>query len=504
MKKIAAPLFVSIVLLLAFVTCNSSASIDKTAANEDDTSKTEKQTTYERIRLINGTFLGNEKRNFYGDSIPSKLDIIWQTSLGSGKTVRAKGLVTWSGAGWTGQPLYVIEDSVPYLIQGAYDHHLKKINAQTGKIVWQYAYDDVIKGTGTIWKNSASATDENKYIILQGSRRGLDNTTSSKYIPSYRAISYLTGKELWRYNSVKTRSQSRDVDGSALVIDDYAYLGLENGLFIVFNPDPDNADTLAGMLQPQVLYEDTFFTAFDIKEHGSNLVIESSPSRLNDRVYVTSGTGHVYGYNIITKSLEWDFYIGADLDGSPTVTSDSCILVSLEKEYITGCGGVFKLNPALPPESAVVWYYPVENKAFAEWKGGVLSTVTVNDYYNDGSYKSLAVFSSLDGNLYVVDHKSIAPDKMATGPDNLTKYPTPELVFKTHTSPSISTPIIIKNRIVTAGYQGLFLYEFDKNYNFKLLDSKNLGSMEATPVAVGGRVYIASRNGFLYCFGNKN
>ncbi len=64
------------------------------------------------------------------------------------------------------------------------------------------------------------------------------NSFDDQYIPSYRAVSYMTGKELWQMNSKKTDSYSRDVDGSALVVNDTAYLALENALFTVFNPNP--------------------------------------------------------------------------------------------------------------------------------------------------------------------------------------------------------------------------------------------------------------------------
>jgi hypothetical protein len=50
--------------------------------------------------------------------------------------------------------IIVKENGELYLIQGAYDHHLKKIKAVTGKIVWQYEFDDVIKRTASLWHNT--------------------------------------------------------------------------------------------------------------------------------------------------------------------------------------------------------------------------------------------------------------------------------------------------------------------------------------------------------------
>jgi len=451
------------------------------------------------------TFLGNEKRNFYGNSLPTKLEVIWKINLGKGETVisRKIGTQIWAGAGWTGQPLLVMENNVPYLIQGAYDHNLKKINAQTCEIVWQYQFDDVVKGTGTIWENKNCENFEDKYVILQGSRLGLGNYLDSKHIPSYRAISYITGKELWRLDVKWTDSYSRDVDGSALVINDTAYLGLENSLFTVFDPDYRYATVKDNMLQPRIFQELKLYEKEDVIFHKNNIVTESSPCLLNSMIYITSGSGHVYGYNRNTKKLEWDFYIGSDMDGSPVVTSDSCLLVSVEKQYIKGKGGAFKLDPSKSPEKSVVWFFPTENKEFSGWEGGIIGSIGVNDYYNKGNFPYLAAFSAIDGYLYIADHKSIKEGQKVLGPDNYSTYNTPEILFKKNIGPSISTPIIINDKLVAAGYNGIHLFEFDKNMNFQLLD-KVMGSFEATPVAFNNKIYIASREGFLFCFGEKN
>lgn len=159
---------------------------------------TDAQKNNENIELIIPTFLGNWQRNYYGNEAPTKLKTIWRTYLGKGKTVISKkiGEKEWAGTGWTGQPLIVKENNNLFLILGCYDHHLKKINAHNGKIVWQYLFDDVIKGTGTIWENKNAVGDKDKYVVLQGSRRGLKNDLYSKIVPSFRGISYLTGEEV--------------------------------------------------------------------------------------------------------------------------------------------------------------------------------------------------------------------------------------------------------------------------------------------------------------------
>ena len=78
-----------------------------------------------------------------------------------------------------------------------------------------------------------------------------------------------------------------------------------------------------------------------------------------------------------------------------------------------------------------------------------------------------------------------------------------QLVFKYKTGPSISTPIIVGNKIVAATYNGIYLFEHDEKMKFKLLAHYQTGSIEATPIVHNKKIYVASRDGSLYCFGEK-
>ncbi|MCR9172823.1 MAG: SPOR domain-containing protein [bacterium] len=457
------------------------------------------------IQILNGTFLGNDQRNYYGDSIGNDLTELWKLHLGTGVTNLADGPVEWSGAGWTGQPLIVREHNKKFLLLGCYDHNLKKIDASSGELVWSYAYDDVIKGTGSIWDNPKAETPEDRLVVLQGSRLGNQNSLSAPSVYSYRAVSYMTGKELWRMNSKRSSSYSRDVDASAITINDTAYIGLENGSFISFGPGKEYLKPIASTAyyEPSVFQELPLYEKEDVWNHGGNLVTEASPARIGDRIYIASGSGHVYGYNLKTKTIDWTFDIGSDLDGSPVVTSDGCLLITVEKQYISGKGGVFKLDPSKSPEESVVWYFPTGDREFADWKGGVIGSVAINDSYNDGQYPSMAVFTGIDGTMYLVDHQSIDPNKTCPGPNNKHTYPMPKLLDQRKIGPSISTPIFVRNKIVAAGYHGLHLFTVNDQGEI-VSDVKRNGVFEASPVADRGNIYIASRNGYLYCLGSES
>lgn len=451
------------------------------------------------------TFLGNSQRNYYGNEAPNRLELIWKQNLGTGYTVVANEKHAWSGCGWTGQPLLVRENGKLMLIQGAYDHHLKKIDAADGHIVWQYLFDDVIKGTGTILYRPLEKNIHENLLVLQGSRRGTENSMGSPKIYSFRAVSFTTGEEIWRLNVPRTPSYSRDVDASALVISDTIYIPLENATLTILKNDAEARNCDDGFCHPQILSSHVLYTTMDCQRHNGNLVAESSPARLGDHLYISAGSGHVYGYDLNRQSVDWDFFIGSDMDGSVVITSDSCLLVSVEKQYIPGHGGVFKLNPARPPSEAVVWYFPVPDFQLGGWQGGVIGSCSVNDQTRLPDDPLLAAFTGINGFVYVVDYSQIDTTSIPVwGPMLKRQYPTPKMVFQFKIGSSISTPLLVKDKLIAAGYGGVYLFKMGPDHGFTLLDHVPGRPFEATPVVWDRRIYSGSRDGYLYCFGEKS
>lgn len=457
------------------------------------------------IKLIIPTFLGNEERNYYGNIAPESLDIIWKTKLGCGKTVfpnKDQEVRDMCGAGWTGQALLIEDQGELYLIQGAYDYNLRKIKAKTGEVVWKYPYDDVIKSTGCVWVNpNRTKDDPDKIVIFQGSRRGFKVPLHEKYIFSYRAISFRTGKELWRYNSVYGGSFSRDVDGTALIVDDTIFLGLETGDFVKLNPNPDSAQIIDSYKQPVEFFKQALYTKEDIQAHRRNVVIESAPSLLDNFVLITSGAGYLYKYDRNSGQIDIQFKTGSDMDGSPIITREKKVLISIEKEYIPGKGGAMLIDPTKHKDSCVVWFYPTGDKHFVSWYGGIIGSCAINDRYISENENSLAAFVGIDGYLYVVENELTNPYDLVKGPCDKTLYPQPQEIFKYETGPSISTPIFTKDRLIVLTYEGLYMFGYDKNCNFSLLEKNTNIRGEATPIIHYGRLFVASRDENLYCLG---
>jgi outer membrane protein assembly factor BamB len=452
------------------------------------------------------TYLGNENRNYYGNKAPERLDLIWKLYLGEGVSpAYGNPNKIWKGAGWTGQPLYIREGDKNFLIIGAFDYNLKKINAETGEIVWEYAFDDIIKGSAAFCEISSQSDPQKKYVIIQGSRRGVKNPIDAEYCPSLRGISYLAGKELWRMNITKTDSYSRDVDGTALIVNDTAYLALENGLFTVFSPDPDKQEMRDGMLQPKIYRQIQYYNDEDITIRGDGLESESSPTLMNGVIYTPSGSGHVYGYSVSKGKNIFDLNLRTDLNGSAPRTNDDCLIIPVEKEGIAGPGGAMKIDPYKPADECVIWFYPTETKKWIHWQGGLIGSAAVNDAYITDNETHIAAFIDVAGWLHVVEHNAVEPNMKSLGPDGKTFYPVPKLLFKTKLKSGISSPIIVKDKLIAPVDGGIYLYKTDlENHRFTLLDSVMDLEIDATPIAADGKIFVAVRDGYLYCFGNKD
>ncbi len=446
------------------------------------------------ITLINATFLGNANRNYYGNFCVDTLMPIWKLWLGKGKTVvsEKEGVEIWMGAGWTGQTLMTEEFGKTYLYLGCFDHHLKKISAENGEVIWQYRFDDILKGTGTLVLRESNHSAS--LSILQGSRKG---SRADGQTFSFRHINAFDGQEMWRMSVPKTLSYSRDVDASAVVWNDTGLIPLENGHLMRFSVLHTIADSFHYPVAKQVAQ---LYSGKDRALHGGNLVAEASPVQLGTRYYIASGSGHVYGYDAKQDTIVWDFYIGSDIDGTPVATADSCLLIAIEKQYIVGHGGVLKIDPRRNPDSCIVWFYPTGDLEFSSWKGGVIGSVAVNDLYRTSSTPPLAAFTGIDGRLTVLSYQEFA-DSMTTLYDGKTKVPCPKRTWSYEIGPSISTPLFLENgQLVAAGYNGVYTFRSTVDHKFQLT-SFNAGIFEATPFAWNGKLYLASRDGYLYCYG---
>jgi outer membrane protein assembly factor BamB len=471
--------------------------------------------------LLVPTYLGNDKRRFYGRGTPVNLELEGKFNLGKGQTRVRDTIKTWAGAGWTSQPSIIRDDNEVYLITGSNDHHLRKIRLRDLKEIWKYQFPDVIKGSPTVFINE-KGSDENRVIILQGSRRGINSygpAAAGKPVNSFKAISFRTGRHLWDLDVTKTASFSRDNDSSALYLGGNRFFNAsENSIGYFVKVTSDTTKVKKGAPAFAIEGSVKLFNDDDIRRHGGNIVAEASPSKIGNTIYLPCGSGHIFGIDIPTRKIVWDFPTGSDMDGSAIITKSEKLICSIEKEFIVGKGGLIMLDPTRPPAESVIWFLPTENRNFASWQGGIIGSASVNDEYNGNQFPRLFATAAIDGFLYIGSQTVLSGEK-APGPDGKTIYPLPRVVARIKIGPSISTPVFTDgNMLVAAGYSGVRLFSIEykatgsgdkdalpgddgKFYKVSLTQKasfKTSTSFESTPVIHDGRVIISSKDGYLY------
>ena len=159
----------SLLIVLALITCAAQLYAQQ-CVTSSFTAEQKALMKKDGIKPVSISFLGGNSRNYYGSNLPDKLDTLWKIVLGEGVSPAYGYNKVWKGAGWTGQPLIINEKGRTYLIQGAFDYSIRKIDALTGEVVWRTVFDDILKATGTFCVNRFAQDIESRYIIIQGSR----------------------------------------------------------------------------------------------------------------------------------------------------------------------------------------------------------------------------------------------------------------------------------------------------------------------------------------------
>lgn len=472
------------------------------------------------------TFLGDATRRFYGRGpAPESLDVLWRTEIGSGWTSGKEEddpPRVWAGSGWTGQPALVREGDRLVLLVPGYDHALHKLDANDGRQLWEREYDDILKSSPSVFENPAATGAGDRYVVCAGSRRGYPMELDDPDIAPYRAFTLGKGEELWRLPVPQTTAYTRDCDGSGLYLDGRLYIGVESGWMYAL--DPLTTEPWGEHRRPAVLAERLLLGDGGEDRHADDLALEASPALLGDRLYIASGSGHVYGLILDTLEVVYDRRIGSDMNGTTVPTASGKLLVPVEKQYIDGRGGMMLVDPAKPADADPEWYFPTGNARLGDWRGGVIGSASVNDAANaDGRHPALAAFSAIDGNLYVVAQDVLTGEEVE-GPNGEKGLATPRLVFSANIGGSISTPIIVGDCIVAAGYDEtvhLFRITYRKaresddgalpgrtgdwwTVAIRETARQNIGaSIESTPILWDGRVYVGARDGYFYCLGER-
>ncbi|MEM7338824.1 MAG: PQQ-binding-like beta-propeller repeat protein [Actinomycetota bacterium] len=421
------------------------------------------------------TFRGNPTRTFHGAGpMPAQPSVQWTFAIGCSNSSVAGVAKQWCGSGWTGQPVVFPApagrpaDSPDWWVGfGAYNQRINLLDPATGdEVLPSYRTGDIVKGTVTV--------DPDGFPLLYtGSRDDFYHVV---------ALDRDEPEALWRLSAeaVQPTLWNNDWDGSGLVIDDYLFIGGENGRFFVVKLNRDyDADGLV-TVDPEITFStESWDSELLDAVNDTQVSVENSVAISGDVVYFTNSAGLVQGWDISglpegdDPERVFRYWSGDDTDA--TIVIDDEGMLYLGAEYERGnqrsrdLGQIIKLDPS-NPDDPLVWSREA----------------------NEGLGSGIWATPALWGELLIVatDGGQVLGLDRATGEE--------QWVLELE-GPLWSSPVVVDDVLIQADCGGR-LNAFD------LVDGRPRarwsvdlgGCIESTPAVWNGWIYVGSRNGTFY------
>lgn len=431
-------------------------------------------------------FRGNLGRSWYGTGpAPEAPELLWRypDARMCGLSTHRGEPKTWCGTGWTGQPvIWERPDGITELIFGSYDKSVHFVDADTGEPTRRpFRTGDIVKGSVTL--------DPDGYPLLYvGSR---DN--------EYRIVALDRGdpEELWSRNAYENRVVwNDDWDANAAIADDILFLGAESGWFLVFelgrSYDSDGLVTVS----PTTLLEFPMFTDELLRTVGREQSVESSVVLFEERAYVANSAGRIVGLDISAietgeAPVVFDFWVGEDVDATMVVDRDGRLYVAAEQERFNArgieVGQLLKLDPTAA-DDPIVWSVDVPPIARGD-DGGLWATPALGS--RDGEPTGVLYAATHPGELLAVDTDS------------------GEVLWRDDIGwHAWSSPIVVDDTLITAvacstggGLRGYDLSD-PRRPTRRWEITPTGGCIESSPIIWDGRIYVGSRDGYVYALGD--
>jgi hypothetical protein len=454
------------------------------------------QTKFEGLTM----FRGNASRTYYGEGpVPTDPQILWKFGPMSGTSTNGANTSTWTGTGWTGQPCVFERDGKTWVVFGAYDYKIHFLDGATGdELLPAFKGDDIFKGSVVV--------DPDGYpLIYMGCR---DN--------KWRVIAIDRDKptELFNLDAdvLPRKVWNDDWDSSTVIRNDYAFEGGENSHFYIvkLNRGYDAAGKVT--VAPKIVLDYPAWTSTLIQKNGSKDVgVENSPCLVGDRVYFSNSGGLVQGLDVSATLKElsageepatgtesypvtFHYWTGGDTDSTIVADEEGYLYVcqhsdstyarsTASKERQAEVGQIMKLDPRKngEGENPLVWSRKVTKLSGGDF--GVWATPCI--------YKDMLYVPTHGGALLGLDR--------ATG----------EIVWqKTLTEHAWASCVVVDHILIVGDTYGV-LHAWDVSntrvdppvvWEFKVPGGS---ALESTPAVWKGNIFLGSRDGYFYCFGDK-
>lgn len=431
------------------------------------------------------TFRGNPTRTWYGRGpVPRRPEVVWRYPDEPLCTIEetSEGEHRWCGTGWTGQPLVrALDDGRTEVIVGAYDGAVHFIDGASGTPTRPpFRTGDMVKGTETL-------DPDGHPLLYTGSRDGyLRIVALDRDVPA----------ELWSLRAHPQRVWNNDWDGSPAIVDDVMYVGGEDSWFYAVRLhrgyDVDGRVTV----EPEVILEVPGWTDELIAElDDHNVSIESSVALYEGRVYFANSGGRVLGLDVADLQrtgdapVVFDFWTGDDSDATITIDEEGMLYVAVELQRFLPraeeVGQLVKLDPYTDGDP-LVWSVEVPPDLrpwMDEDDGGIWATPALHR-----------------GVLYVTTHPG---DLLAV--DTGTGEVLHEERIGYH---EWGSPVVVDDTLVVPMCEAAGLRAYDvsdprllrERWTFALPSG---ACVESTPAVWNGRIYVGSRDGFIYGVGDR-
>jgi len=280
-----------------------------------------------------------------------------------------------------------------------------------------------------------------------------------------------------------------DWDGNPVILDDLLLEGGENSWFFIIklNRSYDGDGLVA--VAPERLVEMPGYTEELIARVGSNVSIESSPAVFESRVYFANSGGRIVGLDLShiangTAPIVFDYWVGDDIDATITIDDQGMLYVAAELERFNErsaeLGQLIKLDPyAADPFR---WGVPVPPRGPGD--GGLWATPALGN-----------------GVLYASTHPG---ELLAVDTDTGRVLWRDEIGYHAWSSPVIvdNTLLVSINCETGGGLRAYSLTDPAEPTQLWQYDHAS-GCIESTPVVWKGSIYVGSRDGRIYAFGEK-
>jgi len=440
-------------------------------------------------------FRGNPTRTFFGTGpVPTtEPEQLWRypDHPMTGVSPVGRESKTWSGTGWTGQPVvYEREDGKTEMIFGAYDKKIHFVDAETGEDL-RPAFDmgDIIKGSVTL--------DPDGYPLLYTGSRD----------PRFRILA-LDGdavREVWSLNARSVEGiWNDDWDSNPVVVDDMLYEGGENSWWFAIKLNRGYDDDGKVTVDPEVVYQTPAWSDELLDLLGRDQSVENSTAIFGQKAYFANSAGRIRGIDLSdiengNAETFFDFWIGDDTDATISVDAEGFIYVVAHADHekdsntaarrVREVGQLVKLDTSIPATSLqsidpIVWSVPIP--AARGQDTGAWATPALHP-------AGLIFVATDSGELIAVDTD------------------TGEIVWEDDIGVNAwSSPVIVEDTLVIAvdcfsKDSGLRAYDLSDPRNPIEMWTKapaGSGCIESTPAVWNGVIYVGSRDGFMYAFGS--